>query len=166
MTDEASQYGTTASSWTTAECKFLPLAEIRVHARVLATERYWLGRTAKLSPVDLAIGWGEMSAQKILDELIITQGGRWYSLRARNGSFPVALELLQAKSANMHMIPATDTIREQLLNIRKGDIIRFDGTLVEVSWPDGARWRSSLRRTDTGDGSCELVWLKELNVEP
>jgi hypothetical protein len=163
---EPAQFGATSLPWKMGVCELRPLASIRVHARVLSTERYWFDRGAALSPVDLALGWGAMSDGSVLDRISISQGGRWYTLRPKNGTFPMPVAAILEKSANMHMIPATQQLRKVLLDVRTGDVIRFSGSLVEVSWPDGGRWRSSLRRTDTGEGSCELVWVEDLAVDP
>ena len=61
--------------------KITPLAEFQLAAKVLSSKRYRFGREADLSPIDLALGWGPMSNQKILDQLTITQSRRWYFWR-------------------------------------------------------------------------------------
>jgi hypothetical protein len=47
-----------------------PLAEFRLTARVLSRRNYSLGRDAKLCPVDLALGWGPMSDERVLARAI------------------------------------------------------------------------------------------------
>ena len=42
--------------------------------------------------------------------------------------------------------------------------MRIEGWLVEARAADGWRWRSSLTRDDTGGGSCELVFVRDLQV--
>ena len=42
--------------------------------------------------------------------------------------------------------------------------IHLSGLLVEASGPGTGTWRSSLSRTDTGNGACELVWVEELSL--
>ena len=53
-----------------------PRANFRIRARVLSREDYYLGDESDLSPVDLALGWGVMSDQAVLDRIVISQGGR------------------------------------------------------------------------------------------
>ncbi len=67
-------------------------------------------------------------------------------------------------SANMHMIPASDEVEETLLSAIRGDIVDLQGYLVEVHGEKGWKWVSSLRRDDTGDGSCELVYVEKATV--
>src|SRR5262245_58115274 len=54
------------------------LARFALDARVLSAERYRFGRESDLAPIDLALGWGPMSANEVLDQLSISQSGRFY----------------------------------------------------------------------------------------
>ncbi len=67
-------------------------------------------------------------------------------------------------SANMHIIPGNNTVKEALKKARRGDIIELKGSLVKAVAKDGWRWTSSLTREDTGDYSCELVWVDDFNI--
>ena len=58
-----------------------PRADFRIRARELSRENEDLGDEADLSPVDLALGWGVMSDQAVLDRIDISQSGRWYYTR-------------------------------------------------------------------------------------
>jgi hypothetical protein len=71
---------------------------------------------------------------------------------------------VERNSANMHMIPSTGEIKKRLKSLRRGSLIECRGYLVEVTAPGGWEWKSSLSRNDTGDGACEVVWVKELSV--
>jgi hypothetical protein len=139
-------------------------ARFEIRARVLSTEPYYSGRTADLSPIDLALGWGVMSNQAVIDQLDITQSGRWYRWR-NESSPPVPEQQIIGSSSNMHMIPARKDIGRSLKNLRKGDIITLSGYLVDVDHESGWHWRTSMSRTDTGDGACEIVYVESLTVE-
>ena len=139
-----------------------PLARFSATARVLGAERYRLDRESSLSPVDLALGWGPMSDNANLDRIEISQNNRFYHWQSKD--LPLPRQDIERNSANMHLIPGDAAIRRQLLGVRKGQVVSFDGYLVEAESPDGWRWRSSLTRDDTGSGACELVWVKELAV--
>ena len=52
------------------------LASFDITARVVSTERYWLGRESDLSPVDLVLAWGPMSDEKVLKQFTFSQGSR------------------------------------------------------------------------------------------
>ena len=137
-----------------------PVARFQIEARVLGMERYRFDRGAALSPVDLALGWGPMSDQSVLDQISISQGGRFY--RWRVNTYPIPRQQIIEHSANMHMIPANDDVRKDLLAVRAGEIVQVEGYLVVATSEDGAVWKTSLTRTDSGDGACELVWVESI----
>src|SRR5215510_6815026 len=49
------------------------LASFEVNARVLSAEHYRFDRESELAPVDLALGWGPMSSNQVIDALSIGQ---------------------------------------------------------------------------------------------
>jgi hypothetical protein len=149
--------------WQFKESQVTALANFRVRARVLLTEHYQWGRDAEVSPVDLTLGWRLMSNQEILDGLNLYRARRAYTWSARNGSLPAAEQDIIAHSANMHMVPSTPELVDQLRAINRGDLVDIRGYLIELKFPDGAVWTSSLTRTDTGNGACELVWVNDVS---
>jgi hypothetical protein len=139
-----------------------PLAAFSIEARVLSTEKYRLGRESEISPVDFALGWGAMSDSAVLDRIDISQRGRFYFWHV--DEFPIPREEIESHSANMHMIPANASVARRLKEIRPGQVVRLQGYLVAISADDGWKWRSSLSRTDTGNGACELVWVESVEI--
>lgn len=151
-----------SKAWEVKGYTIRPLADYRIRARVLMTERYFLGRESDLSPIDFTLGWRQMSNQKILDEIALTRERRAFCYRPKRSDFPIPAGEVNAQCANMHLIPANPEIEHGLRAVNEGDIIELRGSLVEVRAADGWHWRSSLTRTDTGPGACELMWVTEL----
>jgi hypothetical protein len=142
----------------------VPLAHFRLQARVLSSERYRFDSVSDLSPIDLALGWGPMSDQRVLDQLEIGQGSRRYVVLPSHDRPPLPMHVLMANSANMHLLPASDEIKKKLFTLRRGNLIDLTGYLVGIRENGQWTWVSSLSRTDTGDGSCEIVWVERLDV--
>ncbi|MEE4377254.1 MAG: hypothetical protein V2J55_07050 [Candidatus Competibacteraceae bacterium] len=142
--------------------KITPLAEFKAEARVLLREDYFWDDGAAIAPVDLALGWGRMSDNDVLEHLEFSQSNRFYYWSTAD--FPIPRREIETHSANMHMIPASRTVEKQLKKVRQGNIVRFEGYLVEVYGENGWLWRSSLTRDDTGNGACELIWVEKLEV--
>jgi hypothetical protein len=138
-------------------------ARVDITARVLGTEPYRLGREADLSPLDLALGWGAMSDSALLDRLEISQSGRWYHWRYEH-ALPVPEQQVITSSSNMHMIPATRRVERALKKLRVGDIVSMEGYLVDADHPSGWRWRTSMSRSDSGNGACEIVYVEFIDV--
>ncbi|HET7227217.1 MAG TPA: hypothetical protein VFJ55_01130, partial [Chthoniobacterales bacterium] len=49
-------------------------------------------------------------------------------------------------------------------SLRCGALVHLSGELVEATGPRIGTWRSSLSRTDSGNGACELLYLEEMDV--
>ena len=153
-----------ASSFQIDEYQVTKKSRFEIRARVLSTEQYYLGREADLSPIDLALGWGEMSNQALLDQIDLSQSSRWYRWRYDH-SIPVSDQQIIASSSNMHMIPSRISVEDSLMDLREGDVIILKGFLVDVDHESGWRWRTSMSRTDTGAGACEIVYVESISVE-
>lgn len=68
--------------------------------------------------------------------------------------------------SNNHLITNDPAIREQIANLVVGDQITIQGLLVNYSeerW-NGRYRNSSLTRTDTGNGACEVIFVQSLKV--
>jgi hypothetical protein len=162
--DAPIQQSTAAATIEYAGYTVEPVAEYAVRARVLAIERYRLGREADLSPVDFVLGWGPMSDDAVIARLAISQSNRWYQYRWQDAP-PIDPAIIARTSANTHLVPGNAKVGDRLLAVRKGAVVRLSGYLINVRHRDGWRWGSSLSRTDTGNGSCELMWVTAVEVE-
>jgi len=150
-------------SFSVDDYQITPAAEFSLEARVLSTEKYHTGREADLSPFDLALGWGPMSDSAVLDKLNISQGNRFYFYSWPDQP-PIPQSEIAENSANMHMIPANEEIKKRLDKVRVGQVVQLSGYLVRVQAPGGWHWDSSMTRTDSGNGACELVWVENVSV--
>lgn len=139
-----------------------PLATFVLDARVLHRKIYRYDRGASLVPVDLAVGWGRMSDQSVLDQLTISQSARFYYYEYPHQP-PIPKEEITSHSTNLHLIPSSNAIAAQCKSLRRGELIHLSGLLVEATGPEIGTWRSSLTRTDSGNGACELVWVEEIH---
>lgn len=148
----------------TAGYRLSPRARFEIRARVLSREDYRWDEGAKLSPMDLALGWGAMSDQSLLEQIEISQGARWYHTRYEHPAPLADSEIIQ-QSGNMHLVPADALVLKQMKKIRHGHIIRARGYLIDAERADGFRWKTSLSRLDTGGGSCELFYVEQLSIE-
>lgn len=140
-----------------------PMAHYRIRARLLSRESYHWGREAQLSPLDFALGWGPMSDSAILAQLKLAQSSRFYSIYIEQTP-PLPVTALLLHSANTHLIPADDAVRRALRWMRPGQVVELEGELVNISAPDGWHWNTSLTRTDTGAGACEVLWVEHARV--
>jgi hypothetical protein len=115
--------------------------------------------------VDLALGWGPMSSNEVLDTLDISQYGRFFFYSWPSGGPKIPPGEISRHAANMHMVPLDAPTRATLLTARRGNLVHLKGWLIEARGKDGWRWRSSMTRSDTGGGACEVVLVERADLE-
>lgn len=153
----------TDASFETGKFHLQPLAHFTLDARVLHRKIFRYDRPSALAPVDLAVGWGAMSNQAVLDQPQISQSARFFWYEWQNNPPPIPENEITAHATNLHLIPSSPAIAQRCKKLRAGELIHLRGLLVEATGPEFGTWRSSLSRTDTGNGACELVWVEELH---
>lgn len=141
-------------------------ARYEIEARILRKAIYRLDDGAALAPVDLGVGWGPMSDTTVVDQLEFSQMGRFFYWRPRDWrSFPLSPAETATHAAQIHAIPASADIDARLRRLRPGQVVHLAGYLVDVRGSDGFVWNTSLRRDDTGDGACEIMWIEAVTVQ-
>jgi hypothetical protein len=138
-------------------------AHYTVTARILSVERYHWDAMAALVPEDLALGWGVMSDSAALKRVEISQSNRFYYWRTSVDG-PLTREAIIAHSANTHVIPADPLVARELGRLRPGETVTLTGDLVDGARDDGATIHTSMTRTDTGPGACEVMLVRDVDV--
>jgi hypothetical protein len=133
-----------------------PVATFQVDGLVLGRRRYRFDDLSPMSPIDLALGWGVLSDPEIARRLEVSQARRFYHWRfgPKDG---LDIREVSLNSANMHMIPFDDEVRQALLEVRAGNVVSISVILVDVSDPHDRQWRTSRSRGDVGAGACEII---------
>lgn len=140
-----------------------PRAEFDAEVRVLGRERYWLGELADVAPLDIAVGWGPMSDSAVLNEIDISQGGRFYFWQY-DGEPPIPTPAIISHSANWHLVPASRSVWRTLRSLRVGSVVRLEGKLIDIETPEHRTIKTSLRREDSGEGACEVIFVESVSV--
>jgi hypothetical protein len=138
-------------------------ATYQLTARVLAREPYHFDAMSDLVPEDLALGWGPMSDNSVLRTIDISQSNRFYYWRASSAT-RLARETIISHSANTHVIPQTPAIARALARLRPGEVVTLSGDLVDAVRDDGRSLKTSLVRTDTGAGACEVMLVTDVTT--
>jgi hypothetical protein len=87
---------------------------------------------AALVPVDLAVGWGPMSDQAVLDQLEISQSARFFWYQYPHQA-PIPREEIVSHATNLHLIPSNKALAGQCKSLRTGELIHLSGLLVEAT---------------------------------
>lgn len=146
--------------------KIIPLADYSITAKVVSVKSYSRKWESSLSPVDLALVWEDLVDENMEDHIKYKQRGRWYYYRYKAGC-PVDNNYIISHSSNNHIIPASDNLKLALKQIRAGDIVKIKGALVRIEGSvsrGNVFWNSSVRRDDTGGGSCEIIYAETIRI--
>lgn len=141
--------------------RITPRAAYDVAARVGATERYRMGASGALIPWDFVLTWGAATKEPAWSRISYLQTGRFYNWRSDDTLDP---GYVASHTANTHLIPASGRVASALAHVRRGDVVRLEGDLVDVDGPDGFVWKTSLTRTDTGPGACETLYVRAVTI--
>jgi hypothetical protein len=147
--------------WVVRGYTFKALAHYSITARILHVAPYAHDNWSDVSPVDFALGWGRMSDPTIYEQFDISQFERHYIWRYSHSPPPIPEEEIISHSANTHLLPADDNVRDRLFTFQRHDVVRLVGYLVQIDLPEGGTIMSSLTRTDVGDGACEVMWVTQ-----
>ena len=144
-----------------------PLKAFRGDFRILSTKSYSQDEQAKFSPIDYAVSWGLFARPDIARSISVNQYDRY--LNWKMDKLPVPAQQAMQMVSNMHIIPANPDIAKQIQQVKRGDLVRLQGELVEIRDKD-LQWTSSLSASDIGDGACELFrvssiqWLEKQKI--
>ena len=128
--------------------------------------------------LDLGIVWGELTDKqklykhwKFKSKKTLGQSRRleWRSLPPYEQN-PWGLEYVSSHISHTHMIPANNNVMSALLRIKKNDIVKLDGYLVDIyTTKSELVARTSLSRydkdsTSRGSGACEDMYVKQVQI--
>lgn len=140
-------------------------ASYSITGQLVSKNRYTKGFMSDLSPWDYALAWGHVGTY--IDQLKFKQMVRFCLFEPKKGAV-VDFDYVNTHMSNNHLIPATKNIRRALSLSKKGDIVKLDGYLVNVEAGKNGRneagWTTSLSRTDTGNGACEIIYVTRLRI--
>ena len=138
------------------------LAEYRITAAVKSRKNYQTDAASRISPTDLVLAWGTLNQAEVDRHIRYRQSGRWYYFQYA-ADCPVSQSYIQQHSANVHIIPADRAAAAAIKRVRKNDTVELEGYLVTALFEQG-RWTSSLTRQDSGNGSCEIMYVTRVTI--
>lgn len=150
-----------------------PLFDYEINGLIVHKKNYSLSpiyERNKVSPMDLCMIWGSNAQSGVYKEksLKFSQDYRWCKYRWRgNLTFNVN------QAANNHLVTNDQGIVKKIKSLRAGDQVQIKGKLVNIkatslseegSQPNYFTIRTSTKRTDSGAGACENIYVEELTV--
>ena len=162
-----------------------PQAEYSLSGLVVAkNSNFWFrdimrSKFDDLCLIDFGIVWGELSNPNIVYNYLTFKSkktlgqSRTLYVNGKNNfnESNWSVDYVNTHLSHTHMIPANTNIMAALLTIKKNDIVKIDGYLVDIYSGKGETIaKTSLSRCDTnptsrGYGACEVMLVKQVQID-
>ncbi len=114
-------------------------------------------RNDDLNIMDAGILWGNNLNPAIYKKIEFYNNG--VRLHAKTKDQEAWERLDQGQLSNNHLLCSDPQLTKQIKAMKQGDVVSIKGCLVSYSGRG-----SSVKRTDTGDGACEAIWVDEFKI--
>lgn len=116
-----------------------------------------------LNVADLCVVWGKTAASPHLSDISFWNG--IFTCNFSTSSQEAWESVDTAQISNNHLVTDDDVIRSEVRRVSIGDQIRIRGWLSSYGAEGGPGKRgTSTTRTDTGDGACETIFVREFEI--
>lgn len=131
-----------------------------------------LERTGQAFPVDFCMIWGSNVANRIYQAktLRFSQDCRWCQVEWNQPVEGFKMD----KISNNHLLVDNQVLEKKIRSILRGDQVRISGLLVSLKAvntrqsdaynPVYMTWQSSVIRTDSGAGACEVIYVEDVQI--
>jgi hypothetical protein len=144
-----------------------PKAEYEIEALLIGKEKYSSWDIAQIIPYDLALVWGDFAVKENLEGVDYGQRLRHVSYSYSYDRISLSDEYMSSHISNNHVIPANEDVYQKIKRAKINRRIYLKGYLVRAYIPMGENGNlsvldSSMIRTDSGDGACEIIYVEEV----
>lgn len=115
-----------------------------------------------LNMADVCVVWGKTALSAYLNLIDFWNGQ--FTCNFKTNSNIAWNSFDQNQISNNHLISNDDTIRKKIKKLSIGDQIRVSGYLSSYASKGGGKRGTSTVRTDTGNGACETIYVKEFDI--
>lgn len=145
-----------------------PRQRYDIAGHVVLSDLYFTDALAPVAPVDLSLVWGPLANPAVTRTFSFHHFSRFGSFQW-HGSPGVDIATVQSHFSNNHLIPATGRIKQALTSVDPGDNVFLSGYLVDITMSAklggaGFQAHTSLLRTDTGAGACEIFYVQKVRI--
>ncbi len=116
-----------------------------------------------LNTRDLCVIWGDNLSSGVYQQMRF-ENGSW-TCRAYFPDSEVFGRFNMAQLSNNHLLTDDPAINDLIMEARIGDRVRLKGQLANYrNLGNGFFRNTSTVRTDTGDGACETIYVREFEI--
>ncbi len=120
-----------------------------------------------LNMIDICVVWQDSAFTPLLNKLKFWSGQFTCNVETRDDAAWASFRIDQL--SNNHLISDDPMIRDKVSDIKIGDQVRIQGWLSAYSSSvnldnGGGKRGTSIVRTDTGNGACETIYVREFEI--
>lgn len=139
--------------------KFEPLYRYDISAYVFGVSHKLASDFDGVMAADLGLLWGENARDGLYRHTELRVRMDWFRASWKNGD-----HFNMDAAANTHIVTCHPEVYKKVRDVRMGDQVRLRGLLVGVDISKGSSGspvsaRSSVSRTDSGGGACEILYV-------
>lgn len=115
-----------------------------------------------LNSRDFCTVWGDMLKSGLYRDMKFTSGD--WTCYFSAASYQIFNRAKLDEIANNHILVKDEKTRRAIEKLELGDEVRIQGMLVDYDIDGSPMRRTSLVRTDTGNGACETLYVESVEV--
>lgn len=139
-----------------------PLKKVSGEIRIVEKERYFFDKRSEFSPIDVIVGWDQLSDERNLNHLYFSMSERFYELNYSKPPLPI--EEIINQTNFWHLVPSSEKVEKKMKSLRKGNVIVLKGLVVDIESDTDFDWRSELSISDKKELTSLIIWVSELKV--
>jgi hypothetical protein len=116
----------------------------------------------KLNVADVCVVWSDTAFSEQLHKLDFWSGIFTCNVQTRDSVAWSQFKMNQL--ANNHLISDDPFVRDRVADVRVGDQIHVQGWLARYGAAGGPLRGTSTTRDDTGDGACETIYVRQIEI--
>lgn len=138
-----------------------PTHTLKATVRILDKERFYFGDKNEYSPVDILVGWKDMSDNKNLDFMLADANNRAYSIQYSEP--PMSVNRIYQHSDLWHLLPTDQETEDLIKSLRTGHIIKVKGQIVDLKVPGQYNWKS--RNDSKEKPGSRLIKVEHIEIK-
>lgn len=144
------------------EVEIIPIRKISAQVRIIKKEAYYFDSRSKLSPLDLLIGWGELSDERNLDNIRFHLSKRYFNYTTIKPT--IQLDKILEQISLWHIVPSSELVEEEIKKLREGNIVQLEGYIVDIESKVGIEWKSEIKKLNNSQLPNTIVFVTKINT--
>ena len=141
---------------------FLAFKKFKGEVRVLHKKRYLFDAKKDIAPIDLLVGWGEMSDERNIDFIQFNLNHRDVTLNYIHP--PIPEDEISKQMILFHLVTESDSVTKKIRRLRIGNNIELEGLYIRQQSTPSIIWNSESNNNYPNTIEKSILWVTKLEV--